>query len=78
MSPTAQITEGLQCTLLVVGDRDRSAPPRTVKDLGAALRAKGIDTAVKELPFAEHAFDDAYGSITSQTSRNILRDFLTR
>ncbi|WP_242433939.1 hypothetical protein [Streptomyces sp. CB01580] len=50
-----------------------------MKDLGAALRAKGIDTTVKELPFAEHAFDDdAYGSITSQTSRNILRDFLTR
>ncbi|MFF4759826.1 alpha/beta hydrolase [Streptomyces sp. NPDC001292] len=78
VSPTAQVTEGLQRTLLVVGDRDRSAPPRTVKDLGAALRAKGVDTTVKELPFAEHAFDDAYWSITSQTSRYILRDFLTR
>ncbi|MFD0350498.1 hypothetical protein ACFQ0M_39715 [Kitasatospora aburaviensis] len=29
------------------------------------------------LPFAEHAFDDAYGSLTSQTSRQILLDFLT-
>ncbi|MFB6506778.1 response regulator transcription factor [Streptomyces sp. NPDC002466] len=37
-----------------------------------------VDTTVEQLPFAEHAFDDAYGSLTSQTSRQILFDFLTR
>ncbi|MFB7952920.1 alpha/beta hydrolase [Streptomyces sp. NPDC056045] len=78
VSPTNQVAKGLQRTLLVVGDRDRSAPPSTVNDLATALRAKDVDTTVEQLPFAEHAFDDAYGSLTSQTSRQILLDFLTR
>ncbi|MFG3052548.1 alpha/beta hydrolase [Kitasatospora sp. NPDC048239] len=77
VSPTADVRSGLPRTLLVVGDRDRSARPGTVRALGDALRARGVDTTVRELPFAEHAFDDAYGSLTSQTSRRILLDFLT-
>ncbi|WP_404962494.1 alpha/beta hydrolase [Streptomyces sp. 147326] len=76
VSPTTDIQKGLQRTLLVVGDRDRSAPAETIQDFGASLRAHGVDTTVKELPFAEHAFDDVYGSLTSQTSRRILLDFL--
>ncbi|MFD6967035.1 alpha/beta hydrolase [Streptomyces sp. NPDC059949] len=78
VSPTTDVQRGLQRTLLVVGDRDRSARPETIKHFGASLRAEGVDTTVKELPFAEHAFDDAYGSLTSQTSRQILLDFLSK
>ncbi|MFD5546442.1 alpha/beta hydrolase [Streptomyces goshikiensis] len=77
VSPTTGIRAGLPRTLLVVGDRDRSARPESVTGFGAALRAEGVDTVVKTLPFAEHAFDDAYGSLTAQTSRQILLDFLT-
>ncbi|MFJ9643745.1 alpha/beta hydrolase [Streptomyces sp. NPDC101206] len=77
VSPTTDIRKGLQRTLLVVGDRDRSARPETIKSFAASLRADGVDTTFRELPFAEHAFDDAYGSLTSQTSRQILLDFLT-
>ncbi|MFI2190956.1 alpha/beta hydrolase [Streptomyces sioyaensis] len=78
VSPTNDIRPGLPRTLLVVGDRDRSARPETVTALGDALKKQGVDTEVKKLPFAEHAFDDAYGSLTSQTSRQILLDFLTK
>ncbi|MEU3619008.1 alpha/beta hydrolase [Streptomyces sp. NPDC006872] len=78
VSPTTEIRKGLQRTLLVVGDRDRSARPETIKSFAASLRADDVDTTFKELPFAEHAFDDAYGSLTSQTSRQILLDFLTK
>lgn len=78
VSPTTDIQEGLQRTLLVVGDRDRSARPGTIKDFGASLQAKGVNTTVRELPFAEHAFDDVYGSLVSQTSRQILLDFLDK
>ncbi|BAG23826.1 MULTISPECIES: alpha/beta hydrolase [Streptomyces] len=77
VSPTSDIHAGLPRTLLVVGDRDRSARPETVTAFGDALKKKGVLTEVKELPFAEHAFDDAYGSLTSQTSRQILLHFLT-
>ncbi|WP_331747817.1 alpha/beta hydrolase (plasmid) [Streptomyces sp. NBC_00984] len=77
VSPTSDVRPGLPRTLLVVGDRDRSARPETVTDFGDALKKHGVDAEVKELPFAEHAFDDAYGSLTSQTSRQILLDFLT-
>ncbi|MFE7466300.1 alpha/beta hydrolase [Streptomyces sp. NPDC057499] len=77
VSPASDIRAGLPRTLLVVGDRDRSARPGTITDFGDALRKKGVPTRVEELPFAEHAFDDAYGSLTAQTSRQILLDFLT-
>ncbi|MFE7490863.1 alpha/beta hydrolase [Kitasatospora sp. NPDC057541] len=76
VSPTSDIRAGLPRTLLVVGDRDRSARPGTVTAFGDALKEQGVRTEVRELPFAEHAFDDAYGSLTSQTSRQILLDFL--
>ncbi|MFE4514641.1 alpha/beta hydrolase [Kitasatospora sp. NPDC056783] len=78
VSPTSDVRAGLPRTLLVVGDRDRSARPETVTGLGDALRKQGVEVEVRQLPFAEHAFDDAYGSLTSQTSRQILLDFLTR
>nr|WP_055502291.1 hypothetical protein [Nonomuraea pusilla] len=42
---------------------------------GAAPGGRGAGAA--RWPFAGHAFDDAYGSLTSQTSRQILLDFLT-
>ncbi|MEU9177028.1 alpha/beta hydrolase [Streptomyces sp. NPDC048550] len=76
VSPTTGIRSALPRTLLVVGDRDRNARPETVTEFADALRAQGVDAQVKQLPFAEHAFDDAYGSLTSQTSRQILLDFL--
>ncbi|WP_214324396.1 alpha/beta hydrolase [Nonomuraea sediminis] len=78
VSVSTQVGPGLQPTLLVVGDRDRGVRPSTIRALAGALRARGVDTTLEVLPFAEHAFDDAYGSITSQTSRQILLDFLTR
>ncbi|GAA2824150.1 alpha/beta hydrolase [Kitasatospora sp. CM 4170] len=77
VSPTSQVRPGLPRTLLVVGDRDRSARPESVTALADLLTRQGVDTEVRVLPFAEHAFDDAYGSLTSQTSRQILLDFLT-
>ncbi|MFG2994755.1 alpha/beta hydrolase [Streptomyces sp. NPDC048257] len=77
VSPAHDVREGLQRTLLVVGDRDRSARPESIASFGDALEKHGVDTEVRQLPFAEHAFDDAYGSLTSQTSRQILLDFLT-
>ncbi|CAM5448717.1 alpha/beta hydrolase [Streptomyces narbonensis] len=77
VSPTSDLRPGLPPTLLVVGDRDRSARPETVNDFADALRKHNVRTDLRELPFAEHAFDDAYGSLTSQTSRQILLDFLT-
>lgn len=77
VSPTSNVRAGLPRTLLVVGDRDRSAAPHTVTDYADALTAVGVENHVHILPFAEHAFDDAYGSLTSQTSRQVLLDFLT-
>ncbi|MEU1879829.1 prolyl oligopeptidase family serine peptidase [Streptosporangium sp. NPDC020072] len=78
VSPTSDIRAGLPRTLLVVGDRDRSARPETVTGFGDALRKKGVHVEAEELPFAEHAFDNAYGSLTSQTGRRILLDFLIK
>ncbi|MFD4911310.1 alpha/beta hydrolase [Kitasatospora purpeofusca] len=76
VSPTSDVRPGLPRTLLVVGDRDRSARPETVTGLGEALRKQGVTVEERKLPFADHAFDDVYGSLTSQTSRQILLDFL--
>lgn len=76
VSPTSDVRDGLPRTLLVVGDRDRSARPETVAAFADVLRGHDVDTRLEVLPFAEHAFDDAYGSLLAQTSRQILLDFL--
>ncbi|MER8188295.1 alpha/beta hydrolase [Kitasatospora sp. NPDC094015] len=77
VSPSAAVRPGLMRTLLVVGDRDRSTPPAGVRRFADSLRAERVDVRLEVLPFADHAFDDAYGSITSATGRRILLDFLT-
>ncbi|RSS68320.1 alpha/beta hydrolase [Streptomyces sp. WAC06614] len=41
VSPTTDIRKGLPPTLLVVGDRDRSARPETIKSFAASLHAVG-------------------------------------
>ncbi len=76
-SPARQIRAGLMPTLLVVGDRDRSVPSERIRTFGTRLARHGVDAEVKVLPYSEHAFDDAYGSVTSQTSRRIMLRFLT-
>jgi acetyl esterase/lipase len=77
-SPSNHIRPGLMPTLLVVGDRDHSATPNTITAFGEQLRHNGNTVTVNVLPYADHTFDDAYGSITSQTSRHILNSFLHR
>ncbi|BCN76886.1 alpha/beta hydrolase [Prescottella equi] len=77
VSPLGAVGPGLPPTLLVVGDRDHSATPASVRQLHDELRADGVDSTLEVLPFADHAFDDAFGSIPAQHSRQILLDFLT-
>lgn len=77
VSPRVQLQTNLMPTLLVTGHRDACAPHRQVERFSGALAAYGVDTQVEVLPFAVHAFDDAYGSIAAQTSRRILLNFLT-
>ncbi|MDI6100188.1 alpha/beta hydrolase [Actinoplanes sp. NEAU-A12] len=77
VSPSAHVQPGLMPTLLVVGDRDRGIATSTITDFGAALARDGVAVEVQTLAFGVHAFDDAYGSVVAQTSRQILLDFLT-
>lgn len=77
VSPTTHLRPGLPPTLLVTGGRDPSpARAGVVTAFGKALVESGHRATVHVLPFAPHAFDDAYGSLTSQTSRTILLNFL--
>jgi acetyl esterase/lipase len=76
VSPSACIRPGLPPTLLVVGDRDTGTRPEAVTAFGAALADSGNDATVEVLPFAVHAFDLVDGSITTQTGRQVLLDFL--
>ncbi|GAB1819474.1 alpha/beta hydrolase [Herbidospora sp. RD11066] len=77
VSPTTYVKPGLMPTLLVVGDRDRSARPQDVTAFADLLRRNGDAVTTKILPFAEHSPDDAYGSLPAQHSRQILLDFLS-
>jgi acetyl esterase/lipase len=77
VSPSTYVEADLPRTLLVVGDRDRSANPDDVTGLGDSLAESGTEVITETLPFAVHAFDDAYGSVTAQASRQIILEFLT-
>ena len=76
VSPASYLTGDLMPTLLVVGDRDHSVPPESNRAFAQRLTEHGVPNRLEILPFADHAFDDAYGSFPAQTSRQILLDFL--
>ncbi|WP_082801689.1 alpha/beta hydrolase [Herbidospora cretacea] len=77
VSPTSFVRPGLMPTLLVVGDRDRGARPQDVTAFARLLTESRVPVTTRILPFAEHAPDDAYGSLPAQHSRQILLDFLS-
>ncbi|WP_083949937.1 alpha/beta hydrolase [Herbidospora yilanensis] len=77
VSPKTFVRPGLMPTLLVVGDRDRSARPQDVTAFARLLEDNGVPVTTEILPFAEHAPDDAYGSLPAQHSRQLLLDFLS-
>lgn len=76
VSPSTSVGPGLPPTLLVVGDRDAGTRPEAVTSFAADLADSGNEVTVEVLPFAVHAFDHVDGSISTQTARQVLLDFL--
>lgn len=76
VSPVSYVRAGQVPTLLLVGDRDLSVPDESIRDFGRTLEDAGTPAQVHVLPFAPHAFDDTYGSLSSQTSRQLLLEHL--
>jgi dipeptidyl aminopeptidase/acylaminoacyl peptidase len=53
-------TEGLSCpVLLLQGDEDKIVPPNQAETMHAALKAKGIPTALKMYEGEQHGFRQA-------------------
>ncbi len=60
-APLAHVRAGLPPALLVIGDRDELVRPEFQRAFAARLRAAGVRTVALELPWANHAFDEAGG-----------------
>jgi acetyl esterase/lipase len=60
-APLQQAHAGMPSTLLIGGDRDELVPIRIQREFSAHLRALGVPVVSIELPWANHAFDEANG-----------------
>ncbi len=72
----ARVGAGVPRTLVVHGEADRVVPVDQSRRLVAALEQVGAERASVEAPFANHAFDQVWGAVTTQTARTAVERWL--
>jgi acetyl esterase/lipase len=77
-SPRVHVDGAASPTFLVHGTSDQLVPVGQSDALAAALRQVGAEHELVRLPGANHAFDLAWGSWSTQVTREALRRFLDR
>jgi acetyl esterase/lipase len=84
VSPVFHVRAGLPPTLIAAGARDHLVPVgghvEIMKELNAVAmpNAVGVPYTFVSVPFGEHGYDIAWGSIGGQITRKIVADFLAR
>jgi acetyl esterase len=84
VSPVFHVRAGLPPTLIAAGARDHLVPVGGHVEIITELNAVAMPNAVSPLytfvsvPFGEHGYDIAWGSIGGQVTRKIVADFLAR
>jgi acetyl esterase len=78
VSPIFHVRAGLPPTLIAAGAHDHLVPFGGHVEMVEKLNAAGVPVELVSVPFGEHAFDIAWGSLGGQITREALADFLAR
>jgi acetyl esterase/lipase len=72
------VRAGLPPTLIAAGDHDHLVPYAGHLELVEKLIQAGVPNTLVTVPYGEHAFDIAWGSLGAQITRHALEEFLQR
>ncbi len=75
-SPLSWVGPDVPRTLVVHGDHDQVVPVDQSRRLVAALEGAGADHASVEVPYGNHAFDQVWGAVSTQTARTAVERWL--
>jgi acetyl esterase/lipase len=78
LSPSSHVRGDVPPTLQLAGEDDQLVPPRIPHRLERELEAAGAVHDERYLAAADHTFDGAWGSFTTQVARAGVADFLRR
>lgn len=76
LSWVGRVGAGAPRTLVIHGESDQVVPVDQSRRLVAALDEAGADHAFVEAPYGNHAFDQVWGAVTTQTARTAVERWL--
>jgi acetyl esterase/lipase len=78
VSPIFHVRPGLPPTLIAAGAHDHLVPFGGHVEMVERLNAAGVANELVSVPYGDHAYDVAWGSLGGQITRHALADFLAR
>lgn len=78
VSPIFHVRSGLPPTLIAAGAHDHLVPFAGHIEMVDKLDAAGVPNELVSVPYGDHAYDVAWGSLGGQITRHALADFLAR
>ncbi len=78
VSPIEHIGAGLPPTLIAYGNHDHVVPVNGHQVFAATLTKSGVPNGLIEIPWSDHGYDLAWGSLGGQITRHELSTFLAR
>jgi acetyl esterase/lipase len=78
VSAVFHVRQGLPPTLIAAGLHDHLVPFGGHEELVEKLNAAAVPNELLGVPYSDHAYDLAWGSIGGQLTRKVVADFLAR
>jgi acetyl esterase/lipase len=78
VSPIFHVRAGLPPTLIAAGAHDHLVPFGGHTEMVDKLNAAGVPNELVSVPYGDHAYDVAWGSLGGQITRHALANFLAR
>jgi acetyl esterase/lipase len=78
VSPIFHVRPGLPPTLIAAGAQDHLVPFGGHIEMADRLTAAGVTNELVSVPYGEHAYDVAWGSLGGQITRHAMAVFLAR
>jgi acetyl esterase/lipase len=78
VSPIDHVRSGLPATFIAYGQHDHLVPIAGHPLIAAQLTRLGVANTLLAIPYSDHGFDLAWGSLGAQITRHVLSGFLLR
>jgi acetyl esterase len=78
VSATFHVRAGLPPTFIASGENDHLVPYSGHVEIMRKLGAAGVPSVLVTIPYSDHGFDAAWGSLGAQITRHVAEEFLSK